>query len=86
MDVVELVPSGDRVLDFKRVVASGGWRRFDVIVSRDVAESQELAILLRRVDSSGGTWVRDFGGCLSIVLPPGSTWDPMPEIAVIGAA
>ena len=86
MDLVELEPSDDGVFELKRVVASGGWRRIDAVVSRSVAESEGLARLLARVQSAGGMSVRDFGGCLSILLPPGATWDPSAELAAIGAA
>src|SRR5262245_16827624 len=84
MDVVELVQADDGCLDFKRVVVPGGWRRFTAIISLELAESPELAAVLERVDASGGTWARDFGGCLTIFLPPGTTWDPMLDIPATG--
>lgn len=84
MDVVELVQAEDGSLDFMRIVVPGGWRRFAAIISLELAESPELAAVLERVDESGGTWARDFGGCLTILLPPGTTSDPMLDIPATG--
>jgi hypothetical protein len=58
----------------------------DFLLSKEFAESAELAALLACVEAAEGVWVRDFGGCPLILLPPNSIWDPTRELLVAHAA
>lgn len=80
MDVLELKEASDGVHELVHVRERGGWHRFDFVISEEVAKSDRLTALLSRVWNAGGIWVRDFGGCLSILFPPGAGWDPTEEI------
>ena len=86
MDILDLQALGDGAFQLRSVLEPGGWCRFDCLVSQSALESEAMASLLARVGSAGGTWVRDFGGCLSIVLPPGSEWNLSAELKTLGVA
>lgn len=79
-DVLRLTRAPDGELELVEVAERGGWKRFDFVISKAFAESKELAALVARVDAAGGAWVRDFGGCLSILLPPNSIWNPTRDL------
>ena len=79
-DIVELVPARGNTYELRGVRQRSGWRRFDVLISPAVVDSVEFREVLSRVEADGGLWVRDFGGCLSIVMPPDSTWDPTADM------
>jgi len=86
MDVLELRPAPDGVHELIGIRERGGWRRFDFVISEQFATSDELADILSRVCNVGGIWVRDFGGCLAILFPPGSEEDPTEAIGAACAA
>ena len=75
-DVVELAPSSDGMHELRSIRERGGWRRFDFVLSRDYVGSQEMEQWLSRVEAAGGSWIREAGGAVTIVLPPDSNWDP----------
>ena len=79
-DVLRLRPAEDGVLDLVEIAERGGWRMFDYIISKQFAESTELAAVLERVTQAQGVWVRDLGGLLVILLPPHCIWDPVREL------
>jgi hypothetical protein len=79
-DVLRLRRAEDGRLHLVEVAERGGWRMFDYVISRQFAESTELAAVLARVVQAQGVWVRDFGGCLCILLPPDCIWDPEREL------
>ena len=83
MDALALREAPDGVYELVGVSERGGWHRFDFVISEEVAKSGKLAAVLSRVWNAGGIWVRDFGGCLSILFPPGSGWDPTEEIDAV---
>jgi hypothetical protein len=85
-DVVELEPAAANIYKIRGVRQRGGWRRFDFGISPDWAGSEAFEILVTHVEENGGLCVRDFGGCLSIVLPPYSTWDPTDDLRSGGLA
>ena len=85
-DVLRLRPAPDGVFDLVEVTERGRWRLFDFIISKQFAESAELAAFLARVQAAEGAWVRDFGGILLIVLPPDSNWDSTRELEAASAA
>ena len=76
-DLIRLSPAEAGRYEVLGVEEPGGWQRFDFIVSRDQIESAALTDLLAEVEAHGGKWIREFGGVLSVVLPPGSTWKPV---------
>lgn len=80
-DILRLRRAPDGVFELVEVKERGGWRRFDYLISEKFAQAAELAAILARVQAANGVWVRDFGGCLGILLPRDSTWDPTDEIA-----
>jgi len=79
-DVIEVSPLGADTYRLLAVRQRGGWRRFDFLLSPEVVASQALRDALWRVEAADGLWVRGFGGCLCIVLPPGSTYDPTGDV------
>jgi len=79
-DVLRLRRAPDGVLELVEVAERGAWKRFDFMISQAFAESTELAAFVARVEAAGGAWVRDFGGCVSILLPPNSIWNPTREL------
>ena len=81
-DIVELAMASDGIYELRSVRARSRWRRFDFVLSFEYEESEAFANLLSRVEESGGTWVREAEGLLSIFLPPDSVWDP--SDAVVG--
>ena len=85
-DVLRVKPIDDGIFELVEIVERGRWRLFDFLLSKEFAESTELAAFLARVEAAQGVWVRDFVGCLLILLPPNSIWDPTRELLVAHAA
>lgn len=85
-DVLRLRRAQGGIFELVEIAERGRWRLFDFIISKEFAESTELAAFLARVEAAQGVWVRDFGGCLVILLPPDSIWDPTRQLEVASAA
>src|SRR5262245_13245162 len=79
-DVIELTRGQDDTYECVAIRERAGWRRSDFLISKDLAESDRLTAILSRVIAAGGVWERVMGGCLSVVMPPDSAWDPTTEI------
>jgi len=82
-DVIAVAERRDGIRELTAVAVHAGWRRFDYLLSRDIAECPGLQRLLEKVRSLGGAWCRYFGGGLAIALPPGSEWDPMVDLTML---
>ena len=85
-DVLRLRRMEDGVFELVEVAERGRWRVFDFMLWKEFAESPELAAMLKRVEAAQGVWVREFGGCLLILLPPNSIWDPASELQAASEA
>ena len=85
-DLVELEPVAANTYEIRGVRQRSGWRRFDFGISLEWAASEAFQRLMSNVQENGGLCMRDFGGCLSIVLPPDSTWDPTDDVRSGGPA
>jgi hypothetical protein len=79
-DLVELERVAANTYEVRCVTQRGGWRRFEFLISPQWAASEAFERLMSDVLENGGLCVRDFGGYLSIVLPPDSTWDPTNDV------
>ncbi len=79
-DVIEAVEITARTLQFVRVVERAPLKRFQFLLSQDVAESPALEPILSRVEALDGRWERVFGGVLIMYLPEDSEYDPSKEL------
>jgi hypothetical protein len=79
-DVLRLRRMEDGAFELVEVAERGRWRMLDFVLSKEFAESPELAAFLARLEAAQGVWVRDFGGLLFLLLPPESIWDPTREL------
>ena len=79
-DVIEADKQPDGSLLFCQVVQKSDLRTYDLILSKEIVASEELAIILDKVTALGGHWERIFGGCLFIYLPANTDYDPVDEI------
>ncbi len=79
-DIIEAEPKPNGGLRFVRVVEKGGWRTYDLLVSREKIESEEIRVIQERVMAMGGHWERVFGGVLFFCLPAGTEYDPTDEV------
>lgn len=75
-DTIEAHPLKSGALRFVKVVERAKLKRFDRVVSREVAESAGLAEILSKIESEGGHWERVFGGILIAYVPEVSPYDP----------
>jgi hypothetical protein len=85
-DTLRLRRAEDGVLEVAEVVERGRWKRFEFVISEQFAKSDEFNAFVARVVSAQGVWVLDFGGCLSVFLPPSSIWNPEPELEAANTA
>ncbi len=67
-------------LEFRKLVKRSGLVVCDFILPRDLAASERLQVLLRRVKEEGGRWEMMFGGILITHLLPGSKLDLEKEL------
>lgn len=79
-DIVELERNRDGTYELLAIRERGGWKRFDFLLPADYVDSDEMEKWLSDVEAAGGIWIREFGGCVTIMLPPDSRWDPNPSI------
>lgn len=82
-DVVRLSEQSDGAVQLEEIEEPANWIRRDYIISKELAASTELEAALRRVLGAGGQWVRDFGGILSILMPPDGDLDAIVNVEAV---
>ena len=83
-DVIAAAELASNALWFVKVVERAPLRKFLLLISRDIASSPELEIILSKVDALKGHWERVAGGILIIYLPEDSDYDPSEELEQLG--
>ena len=84
-DVIEAVETAPNTLRFVRVLERAPLRKFEFLVSRDIAGSPELQTILSKVAALEGHWERVAGGALTIYLPKDGDYDPSEDIRQLRA-
>jgi hypothetical protein len=83
-DIIEADLQDDGSFLFRGVIEKSPWQRFDLVLSKEQAESDAFKEqLFRTVESHGGTWETMFGGLVSLYLPQGILFDLQKQIASI---
>jgi hypothetical protein len=75
-DIVELIRDCEGRYELRSVRERGGWKRFDFLLSADYVGSKDMERWLSEAQAAGGTWIREAGGLVTMMLPPDSDWDP----------
>jgi hypothetical protein len=79
-DIIEAELEGGNVLRVSGVVERSSLRAFDVVLPRDVQESEELARYLDKIVEAGGYFLQFLGGGLLVQVPPSSGLTPEPDL------
>ena len=79
-DVIRAKKWIGRGLQFQRLVNKSGLQVYDFLLSQELAGSEEIQALLRRVTSGGGHWETVFSGILFVYLPADAKMNPEEEI------
>ena len=79
-DVIEANQQPNGSLMFRQIVKKADLRTYEYLLSKEIADSDELEIILDKVTAVGGHWERIFGGCLIIYVPLNTDYDPTNEM------
>ncbi len=83
-DLVQLRPRREPDhYDFLRRSCSGGFRKIDYGIPREVSGSLEFRAFLKVLSDQGADWEQVFGGLLLVFLPPDAGYDPWPDLVEV---
>src|SRR5688500_18052243 len=79
-DLIEVRQRDSDTLEFVRVIEKSNWRTWFFLLTKEQAHSNAMDQVRRKVEELSGVWALELGGCLSIALPPGTTYDPTSDV------
>ena len=79
-DLIEVKQFDSETYEFVRVVEKSNWRTWFFLLTEEQAHSNALDHVRKKVEELSGVWALELGGCLSIALPPGTTYDPTSDV------
>ena len=83
-DHIQLRPRpDDGHYDFLWRVSSGGFRKTDYGIPKEVAESLEFRRFLSTLGAQGAYWEQVFGGILLVFQPSDARYDPWPDLVAV---
>lgn len=83
-DLVQLRPRGEPDhYDLLQRSCSGGFRKIDYGIPKEVSGSLEFRKFLKVLNDQGAYWEQVFGGMLLVFLPPNAAYDPWPDLVEV---
>jgi hypothetical protein len=82
-DLIEAQPGKEGVYRFQHVIKRSGFRVYERMLARKIAESPELAEFAAAIERLGGHVERILGGCFIVHLPADAPFDVEQELEAV---